>query len=498
LDLRLQPSSTFMTHRRLLLLAALVAVCGNSSQAVAVPVAPPTVTIEGTLVVEGNQGKTPFQTTIAATFYGGPIEVDVAAVSGTAVQGVDFLFEPIHLKLLPNQPQVITGWILGDHDVEAAETFTLRATASGGVASYDGMIAILDDDADPRPRVRFNNVFVDEGNGGWHDLAIDVGLDPPSTDVVTVDWQTMDGLQEYVANGQRLGEYQRVSGTVTFKPGEVVQQIHVLVNGDTFWERDTSFSLTFWNVHGAIAGPAKGVVTLKNDDRASTATLADASIVEGTGASTAVKLRFAIDPPAPPKSTVWIAFGGGAASYQDFTDLGTGTWMALGGETELVYPIEIAGDATPECDEGVVVTYQTTFFGDDGIKQARLLIVDDDGGDKSACGDPFTPPPSSIEPPPSTGGTVGTAGATATTGAAGAGGSTSSPRGTPTGLPNRGGCACSSGDGEPSWTVALFLVVAALWLRARRLVGAAASRALIQWHRHEDPRDRGVGGHGRL
>ena len=55
------------------------------------------------------------------------------------------------------------------------------------------------------------------------------------------------------------GDYQPASGTLTFSPGVLTQTITVLVNGDTTFENDETFTVGLSNVQNATI--ATGTMT---------------------------------------------------------------------------------------------------------------------------------------------------------------------------------------------------------------------------------------------
>ena len=54
--------------------------------------------------------------------------------------------------------------------------------------------------------------------------------------------------------------------TLTFGPGETTKQVTVLVNGDTTYETDETFTVHLSNAVNATISDATGVGTILNDD----------------------------------------------------------------------------------------------------------------------------------------------------------------------------------------------------------------------------------------
>ncbi len=123
--------------------------------------------------------------------------------------------------------QVINVDVLGDTTIEPAETFTVTLSdpfgATIGRATATGTI-IDDDDKKTVPTVpsaSISDASVSEGASGGATtiLSFTVKLSQASTSTVTLNYATSDGSatagQDYKAN----------SGTVTFTPGGMVEQV---------------------------------------------------------------------------------------------------------------------------------------------------------------------------------------------------------------------------------------------------------------------------------
>src|SRR5262249_5457761 len=72
-------------------------------------------------------------------------------------------------------------------------------------------------------------------------------LSAPSGLPTTVNYATADGTATVSS-----GDYQSLSGTLTFAPGQTSQTVTVLVNGDTLHEANETFTL---RLSGAVNAP---------------------------------------------------------------------------------------------------------------------------------------------------------------------------------------------------------------------------------------------------
>src|SRR5262249_12602825 len=131
------------------------------------------------------------------------------------------------------------------------------------------------------PSLRIGDAVVTEGNSGTVSASFTVTLLGASTDTVTVSYATADGS---AAAGS---DYEAVSGTLSFAPGETSRTIAVLVDGDTRDEFDESFSVILSSPTNAALGKSAGLGTVLDDDPPPALTVGDVTLAEGNSASTA-------------------------------------------------------------------------------------------------------------------------------------------------------------------------------------------------------------------
>jgi hypothetical protein len=156
--------------------------------------------------------------------------------------------------------QNITVLVNDDALDEPDETYFVQlfGAVNATIADGLGVGTILDDD--PPPAVSINDTSVVEGNSGTADAAFTVQLSAPSGKVVAVNFATADGT------AVAPGDYQPLSGSVVFAPGETTQTIHVAVNGDTLGEANETFLVNLSNPIDATIADGQGVGRILNDD----------------------------------------------------------------------------------------------------------------------------------------------------------------------------------------------------------------------------------------
>ncbi|MGZ4757974.1 MAG: Calx-beta domain-containing protein, partial [Acidimicrobiales bacterium] len=107
-----------------------------------------------------------------------------------------------------------------------------------------------------------------EGDAGTTTVEVPVTLSNPSTQTVTVEWNTLFASGAPGDQADPATDYLPVSGTVTFAPGETTKTVTVVIDGDTVVEPDEYVVVSFHHptnaTMGGFWGLGFGVIT--NDD----------------------------------------------------------------------------------------------------------------------------------------------------------------------------------------------------------------------------------------
>ncbi len=385
-----------------LALALVVAPLPAQAETVAVP----WVMIGDVSIKEGDDGKKAFTTTVQLLNWHAPVTIDLTAMSDTATAS-DFDFPTTRLQLTPGAAaQTVHGTISGDLDPESDEVFHLRATVAMGpgypyfAASQGGRITIIDDDSSRAPRLSVQGARLPEGDDGETELAIPVRLDPPSNAQVTVDWV----VQPMTATAPTDVVFDK--GTLTFAPGETIQNLIVRVRGDRDWEIDETFSVVLQNPHRATLENARAEIVIVNDDPATVLRIDDVHVREGTGGINSVQLTIRWSG-APPDKIHVSPLGGTATKGSDYR-AEFEVLYPRPPQTSVTYEVVVVGDAVPECTEEILIEYVAIGSGDPTRRSARITITDDDGAPASAC-----PAPGGMSPAPPAGPVVARDGGTA-------------------------------------------------------------------------------------
>src|SRR5947208_9391920 len=102
-----------------------------------------------------------------------------------------------------------------------------------------------------------------------------LSLSTPISQSISVNYATADGTATLADN-----DYQSASGTVTFAPGQTSQTITVLVNGDTKFEPDETFTVNLSGQCSASVVKSTGLVTIQNDNGVPGITINDVTVTE--------------------------------------------------------------------------------------------------------------------------------------------------------------------------------------------------------------------------
>lgn len=111
------------------------------------------------------------------------------------------------------------------------------------------------------PKISVSNISVTEGNSGTTFATFNLSLSTGSGKTVTVDYATAD------ASAAAQQDYQSLTGTLSFNPGETVKTVAVAINGDSTVEPNEVFSFNLSNAQNALIDTATGLGTILNDDQ---------------------------------------------------------------------------------------------------------------------------------------------------------------------------------------------------------------------------------------
>jgi hypothetical protein len=305
------------------------------------------------------------------------VTVDYATADQTAGAPDDYQITTGTLTFNPGeQSKTITIPIVDSDRVELDETFlvTLSALQASGrdvsITDSQAQVTIQDND---QAALSIDDVTVDEDAGT---VTLTVSLDQPVDTNVSIDYATSD------LTAGAPDDYQSVSGTLTFNPGEQIKTITIPIIDSNTIELDEYFlvSLSALQAGGrnVIITGSLAQVIIQDDDQAAIS-IDDVTIAEDAGT---VTLTVSMDQPVDTSVTVNYATSDQSAGAPDDYQTTTGTLTFNPGELSKTITIPIIDSNIIELDETFLVSLSGLQAGGRDViitdSLAQVTIQDDD------------------------------------------------------------------------------------------------------------------------
>lgn len=276
----------------------------------------------------------------------------------------------------------------------SAGTYFLKVTGTGtgdpagtGYSDYGslGQYSISGQVVDPPPSFSVSDVTVNESDGT---ATFTVSLSQAMSQTVTVDVATLNGT------ALQSSDYQAVSQTLTFDPGQTSQSVVVPIVDDGIRESNETFTLGLSNATGgASIIDDQGVGTIVDNDTVVYMSIDNMSMNEGnprkgknSGPRT-TQATFTITLSEATNDTVAVYYatqdGTATADSDYFAESGTVTFTA--GQTSHTVIIGVVGDGVAESNETFTVelsrvTNATFANPQDAVGVGTILNDDSSGG----------------------------------------------------------------------------------------------------------------------
>ena len=274
------------------------------------------------------------------------VTVRYATVDDTAVAGSDYTLTTGTLRFDPSErTDTIRVPILQDSTAEPSESFTVELSNPNRATVSDGTGAVTIE-ADPMPELRISDAApVAEGN----DAVFTVSLSTPSSQVVTVEYRTVDGT------AGAGSDYSTTSETLRFDPLETTKTIQVPVLTDSMSEPSEDFEVELRNPSRATLDDARGVGTIAADPMPGLTIDDAAPVAEGNDAVFTVTLH----PQSSQVVTVeYTTEDGTADAGDDYTTIAE-TLTFSPGQTTKIIRVPVLVDSTQESSETFTVELST-------------------------------------------------------------------------------------------------------------------------------------------
>ncbi len=225
--------------------------------------------------ISANQTTTPTTATFTIVLTeasGLPVSVQYATANGTAIAGTDYLSTQGTLTFAPGETsKTVTVTIEPATVAKAPTTFSLLLTNPVNTTITTPTVTATIQNTVTAPSLAIAPVMVEAPTTGTATALFNVTLSAPSGETVTVNYQTSNGTATAGT------DYVAAQGTLTFAPGQTVQQIPVTVNGTMQLLPNRTFTVTLSGASDATIGTASATGTIVNSNLPHVATVSDAS-----------------------------------------------------------------------------------------------------------------------------------------------------------------------------------------------------------------------------
>jgi Ca2+-binding RTX toxin-like protein len=303
------------------------------------------------------------------------VRVNYTTLNGTAVGNNDVIGQVGTLVFAPGETlKVVRTLLLDDTTAEQPAGFWLSLSGAVNATIAQGLVTgtIFDNDGTTgTPGISVGDVVVDESANVARFV---VSLDRASTSTVTVNYGTAN---DTATAGQ---DYQAVSGTLSFAPGEVTKTITVNLVNDSLAETDESFQMLLSNPGNATIADGIGAAMIGRSDTApvSQPQILVNPVIDSEGDTYS---DFIVQLSAPSLNEVRVNYStanGTAVGNSDVIGQ-VGTLVFAPGETTKTIRLLLLNDTTVEQTEGYWLDLSGAVNAT--IPQTRTAgtIIDNDG-----------------------------------------------------------------------------------------------------------------------
>ena len=336
---------------------------------------PPNISVNDVAVFE-HEGVATFTVSIDAAA-GVPITVTYNTVNGSAIAGSDYVGIPSNTVTIPagSTSATFTVTISEDQILENPnETFSvLLSNPTNGAMIVDavGVATIRDND---NVIDFFNsNVTVAENAGS---VTLTVTRSGASDTTTTVTYTTVNGT---ATSGN---DYNALSGTLTFAPGETFKNVTILLRDDLVYEGNENFTLMLTSATNSPGGTAviatnSATINLTENEAAPTISISDASGFEHAG-TIVFDVTLSNASALPVTVNYSTANNTASAALGDYMAVTGGTLNFAAGVTQQQITITILEDGISEANETFFVNLSGAVGATFADSQGIGTILDND------------------------------------------------------------------------------------------------------------------------
>ncbi len=271
----------------------------------------PFLVINNVSAPEAAQGSTSTATFNVTLSSVSPVDVTVnyATSNGTALAGTNYTAASGILKFpagttVQTIPVTISGSNLPGPDTNF--NVTLSGATNATIAVPQGTGTILDQN--PPPTVSVSNPSVTAPSASSVNEAFTVSLSGPSALPITVHYATSD------ITALAGVDYEPVSGTLTFAPGQTSQTINVVVPSQTVYKPTLTYLLTLSNPGNATLGTSQGTGTILSPVAQPSVSINDVNVTQPEIGTNLARFTVSLSAPSGAPVTVNYSTADGSAT----------------------------------------------------------------------------------------------------------------------------------------------------------------------------------------
>jgi hypothetical protein len=223
-----------------------------------------------------------------------------------------------------------------------------------------------------QPSITVADVSTLEGNSGTVPLTFTLTLSAASSTPVTVSYATAAGTATAGT------DYNSISGSVTFAPGQTSIPITVPIVGDTLNEADETFYLNLSNPVGATLARSQAVGTIQNDDPVPSLTIGDVSANEGNSGLTPFTFTASLSAASGQTVQVFYATANGTAKMGTDYNYASGWLTFAPGQTTQTVTVNVIGNTYLEPNKTFYLNLSSPSNVTLARSQATGTILNDD------------------------------------------------------------------------------------------------------------------------
>ena len=240
------------------------------------------------------------------------------------------------------------------------------------------VIVMLNNFTASLPCLSLNDVTVTENDTGTTDATFTVTLSAVSAQTVSVNYFVLPVFLSTIA-ATKGADFENVSGTVTFAPGETTKTINIPIKGDLIDEFDQPFFVALTTPNNAAISDGKGLGTILDNDAPATISVNDITVTEGTQVQSTATFTLSLDGPSEKLISVQFAHQADTATADvDYHSVALGVVELEPGTVSKTISNNIIQDNTFEPDETFFINLSNATNATIADAQGQATIVNDD------------------------------------------------------------------------------------------------------------------------